>query len=240
MHHYPQLDDARHNGRVPAVLDAQQLLSRLHAQILGLVARVLQQEAVLSRVHRLRLLHHAKHCLVHFVRHIRLGQRRHVQLQMGSIINGPTRQTHPSATHRRRLEEQHLRALEHEKARPVALPVQAVAHDALVHPAHVLDAIAHAKVAVVQLHLEPRQAHNVVRDVLEPLAEDGQVLAVDHPTGHAVEAAHLKRLWSQLVRVLGMFLGGKDRDGGVVDSVSLRFEATGPHLQRCSALCRPS
>lgn len=121
---HPQLNHTGHNGRVPAVLDAQQLLPRFHAQILWLVAGVLQQETVLARVDRLRLLDHAEHRLVHLVRHIGLGQGGHIQLE----INVPALLTNnfkfkKIPTHWRRFEEQHFGALQHEKPGPVALPI---------------------------------------------------------------------------------------------------------------------
>lgn len=78
---YPQLYNAGHYGRVPAVLDAQQLLAGLDAQISRLVAGALQQEAMLSTVHGLRFLDDAKHGLIYLIDHQSLADASHVQLQ---------------------------------------------------------------------------------------------------------------------------------------------------------------
>lgn len=56
-------------------------------------------------------------------------------------------------SHRGRLEEQDFGAFQHQEAWPVTLPVQTVADNTLVYPAHVLDAVAESKVSVVELHL---------------------------------------------------------------------------------------
>uniref|UniRef100_A0A8W7PXH0 Uncharacterized protein n=1 Tax=Anopheles coluzzii TaxID=1518534 RepID=A0A8W7PXH0_ANOCL len=199
-----RLDHARDDRRVPAVLDPQQLLARLHAQVARLVAGALEQEAVLPGVDRFRLLHHAEHRLVHLVGDVRLGQAGHVE--------------------RRRVEQHHLGTLQHQKAGLVALPRDVIVDDALVHPAHVLDPFADGEVPVEQLHLEEkgslmlsvlrvdsgvsveylqaRQSDHIVRDVLEPLAEDGQIVAVYDAGGGPVQSAHLERVRPQLVRAV--------------------------------------
>lgn len=75
---YAQLYDTSYDGRIPAGLDAQQLLTCFDAQIPWVVSGTLQQEAVLAGVHRLRFLNDAEHCLVHFVGHQRFGETGHV------------------------------------------------------------------------------------------------------------------------------------------------------------------
>lgn len=77
---HAQLDDTRYDGRIPAVLDAQQLLARFQAQVARIVAGTLQQEAMLTRVHRFRLFHHAEHRLVDFVGNGRLAEALDVEL----------------------------------------------------------------------------------------------------------------------------------------------------------------
>lgn len=78
---YAQLNHTGHNRRIPTVLDAQQLLARLHAQIARLMAGTLQQKAMLSTVHRLGLLHNAKHGLIHLVHHQGFANAGHIELQ---------------------------------------------------------------------------------------------------------------------------------------------------------------
>lgn len=78
---YAQLDHTGDNCRIPTVLDAQQLLPRLHAEVARLVAGTLQQKAVLSTVHRLGLLDNAEHGLVNLVHHQRFANACHIELQ---------------------------------------------------------------------------------------------------------------------------------------------------------------
>lgn len=77
---YAQLDHTRYNGRIPAGLDAQQLLPRFHAQVPRIVAGALQQIAVLSRVHRLRFFHHTEHRLIDLIGDQRFVESGHIQL----------------------------------------------------------------------------------------------------------------------------------------------------------------
>lgn len=78
---YAQLDHTGDNCRIPTVLDAQQLLPRLHAEVARLVAGTLQQKAMLSTVHRLGLLDNAEHGLVNLVHHQRFANACHIELQ---------------------------------------------------------------------------------------------------------------------------------------------------------------
>lgn len=57
-------------------------------------------------------------------------------------------------SYRRHVEQHDVGPLEHEELGPVGLPRLLPLQHALVHPAHVLDALAHAEVAVEQLHLQ--------------------------------------------------------------------------------------
>lgn len=51
-------------------------------------------------------------------------------------------------------------------------------------------------------YLQARQSDHIVRDVLEPLAEDGQIVAVYDAGGGPVQSAHLERVRPQLVRAV--------------------------------------
>jgi hypothetical protein len=88
---------------------------------------------VLTRVHRLRLLHHAEHRLVDLVGDGWLAQHRNIE--------------------RRIVEQQHFGAFQDEEARLVRLPRDLTVQNALVDPSHVLDALANGEVSIVELHL---------------------------------------------------------------------------------------
>lgn len=78
---YAQLDHTGDNCRIPTVLDAQQLLPCLHAEVARLVAGTLQQKAMLSTVHRLGLLDNAEHGLIYLVHHQGFANACHIELQ---------------------------------------------------------------------------------------------------------------------------------------------------------------
>jgi len=99
-----------------------------------------------------------------------------------------------------RVTEDEVCAAEGEELRTPALPGLVVVEDALVDPAHVLDAFGRGERPVEQLDLQVGQPHDVVRHVLEPLREDGRVAALNHPRRRPVQPPHLERVRTQLVR----------------------------------------
>jgi hypothetical protein len=104
------------------------------------------------------------------------------------------------ATYWGRVAEDEVGAAEGEELGAPALPGLVVVEDALVDPAHVLDALGRRQCAVEQLHLQVGQPHDVVRHVLEPLRQDGRVAALHHAGRRAVQPPHLERVRPQLVR----------------------------------------
>jgi hypothetical protein len=134
---------------------------------------------VLTRIDRFRLFHHSEHRLVDFVCDIGLVEACDVQRWI--------------------IEQQHLCALQHEKARHIRLPRDLTVEHALVDPAHVLDSLANGKISVVQLHLQIGQARDVLGDVLEPRAENGQIIEMNHARGRSIQTAHLECIRSQLI-----------------------------------------
>lgn len=98
-----------------------------------------------------------------------------------------------------RVTEDEVGAAEGEELGAPALPGLVVVEDALVDPAHVLDALGRRQRAVEQLHLQVGQSDDVVRHVLEPLRQDGRVAALHHARRRAVQPSHLERVRPQLV-----------------------------------------
>lgn len=99
-----------------------------------------------------------------------------------------------------RVAEDEVGAAEGEELGAPALPRLIVVEDALVDPAHVLDALGRRQRPVEQLHLQVGQPDDVVRHVLEPLRQDGRVAALNNARRRAVQPPHLESVRPQLVR----------------------------------------